>query len=199
MSAVWDLESSWFTKPWPTGGCGAKKKNTLKIILCLQYVVVFPSHERLLRPLKVNTECNLFLFGSFPGIWVVVRITITTQTPGNYPKSNKSHLEHDGSLKTRMNTECLIESHKAMKLSVYCACVYLRGKELHITSIYIMCWCWGILQTMNLCFVRCLQVFFVMRKKDNQISYLHLWHHTMMPVWAWLGVKYIPGEILSYT
>jgi hypothetical protein len=48
-------------------------------------------------------------------------------------------------------------------------------------------------------FVYCLQVFFVLRKKNNQISYLHLWHHTTMPIVPWVGVKYIPGEFFSYT
>nr|QXU64631.1 fatty acid elongase 20 [Blattella germanica] len=36
-------------------------------------------------------------------------------------------------------------------------------------------------------------VFFVMRKKNNQVSYLHLWHHTLMPVCAWIGVKFLAG------
>ncbi|KAL0277858.1 UNVERIFIED_CONTAM: hypothetical protein PYX00_004990 [Menopon gallinae] len=36
-------------------------------------------------------------------------------------------------------------------------------------------------------------VFFVLRKKDNQVSFLHLYHHTLMPVCAWIGVKWLPG------
>lgn len=36
-------------------------------------------------------------------------------------------------------------------------------------------------------------VFFVLRKKNNQVSYLHLWHHTLMPICAWIGVKFLPG------
>jgi len=76
--------------------------------------------------------CNLFLFGWFPGVWVLIadvsELTvgsifigrrlpmkmeptvssetseIRTQTPGNYPKGNKLHLEHGESLKTRTFT-----------------------------------------------------------------------------------------------
>ncbi|XP_020287663.1 elongation of very long chain fatty acids protein AAEL008004-like [Pseudomyrmex gracilis] len=33
-------------------------------------------------------------------------------------------------------------------------------------------------------------VFFVMRKKDRQITALHLYHHSMMPICAWIGVKF---------
>lgn len=34
---------------------------------------------------------------------------------------------------------------------------------------------------------------FVLRKKNNQVSFLHLYHHsTMFPLW-WLGVKWCPG------
>ncbi|KAJ2947119.1 hypothetical protein O0L34_g16472 [Tuta absoluta] len=36
-------------------------------------------------------------------------------------------------------------------------------------------------------------VFFVLRKKNRQISFLHLYHHTMMPICAWIGSKFLPG------
>lgn len=35
--------------------------------------------------------------------------------------------------------------------------------------------------------------FFVLRKKNNQISFLHVYHHaTMFPLW-WIGVKWVAG------
>ncbi|XP_041976554.1 elongation of very long chain fatty acids protein AAEL008004 [Aricia agestis] len=36
-------------------------------------------------------------------------------------------------------------------------------------------------------------VFFVLRKKTRQISFLHLFHHTIMPICAWIGTKFLPG------
>lgn len=36
-------------------------------------------------------------------------------------------------------------------------------------------------------------VFFVLRKKERQVSFLHLYHHTMMPICAFIGVKYFAG------
>ncbi|KYN03231.1 Elongation of very long chain fatty acids protein 4 [Cyphomyrmex costatus] len=36
-------------------------------------------------------------------------------------------------------------------------------------------------------------VFFVLRKKDRQITFLHLYHHSLMPVCAWIGVKFFAG------
>lgn len=36
-------------------------------------------------------------------------------------------------------------------------------------------------------------VFFVLRKKNNQVSFLHLYHHTLMPMLSWIAVKYSPG------
>ncbi|XP_012936436.1 elongation of very long chain fatty acids protein 4 [Aplysia californica] len=36
-------------------------------------------------------------------------------------------------------------------------------------------------------------VFFVLRKKNNQISFLHVYHHTTMPLLWWVGVKFVPG------
>jgi elongation of very long chain fatty acids protein 7 len=37
-------------------------------------------------------------------------------------------------------------------------------------------------------------IFFVLRKKQRQVSGLHLYHHTMMPICSFIGVKYFPGE-----
>lgn len=36
-------------------------------------------------------------------------------------------------------------------------------------------------------------VFFVLRKKDRQITFLHLYHHSCMPLIAWGVTKYYPG------
>ncbi|XP_076163372.1 stuck in traffic isoform X2 [Ptiloglossa arizonensis] len=36
-------------------------------------------------------------------------------------------------------------------------------------------------------------VFFVLRKKENQITFLHLYHHTVMPMVSWGATKYYPG------
>jgi GNS1/SUR4 family. len=38
-----------------------------------------------------------------------------------------------------------------------------------------------------------LQVFFVLRKKHNQITFLHMYHHTVMPMVSWGAAKYYPG------
>nr|WNR62019.1 elongation of very long chain fatty acids protein elovl4 [Platynereis dumerilii] len=44
---------------------------------------------------------------------------------------------------------------------------------------------------------KCLELmdtfFFILRKKNTQISFLHVYHHaTMFPIW-WVGVKWVPG------
>ncbi|CAM6031263.1 unnamed protein product, partial [Sphagnum compactum] len=36
-------------------------------------------------------------------------------------------------------------------------------------------------------------VFFVLRKKQNQVSFLHIYHHTLMPFAGFIGVKYFGG------
>lgn len=36
-------------------------------------------------------------------------------------------------------------------------------------------------------------VFFVLRKKNNQITFLHMYHHTVMPMISWGVTKYYPG------
>lgn len=34
-------------------------------------------------------------------------------------------------------------------------------------------------------------VFFVLRKKNRQITFLHVFHHALMPVCAWIGCRYL--------
>ncbi|KAI5643769.1 GNS1/SUR4 family domain-containing protein [Phthorimaea operculella] len=41
-------------------------------------------------------------------------------------------------------------------------------------------------------------VFFVLRKKDNQISFLHLYHHSIMMVGTWACLKYAPSQSLVF-
>ena len=36
-------------------------------------------------------------------------------------------------------------------------------------------------------------VFFMLRKKFNQISFLHVYHHSTMLINWWLQIKYVPG------
>lgn len=55
---------------------------------------------------------------------------------------------------------------------------------------------------LNLCYVYYLSkltefadtTFFVLRKKKTQITWLHLYHHALTPMEAWLLVKFISGS-----
>ncbi|KAF7413400.1 hypothetical protein HZH68_001889 [Vespula germanica] len=38
-----------------------------------------------------------------------------------------------------------------------------------------------------------LQIFFVLRKKESQVTFLHLYHHSLTPLETWICVKFIPG------
>ena len=37
------------------------------------------------------------------------------------------------------------------------------------------------------------KIVFALRKKDNQITFLHVFHHMTMFPYAWIGVKYVGG------
>ncbi|XP_061390104.1 elongation of very long chain fatty acids protein 7-like [Musca vetustissima] len=37
-------------------------------------------------------------------------------------------------------------------------------------------------------------VFFVLRKKQNQVTFLHVYHHTITALFSWMYLKYAPGE-----
>ncbi|KAK7888910.1 hypothetical protein WMY93_024470 [Mugilogobius chulae] len=43
-----------------------------------------------------------------------------------------------------------------------------------------------------------LRIFFVLRKKQGQITFLHIFHHSFMPWTWWWGVGYAPGGMGSF-
>ncbi|XP_019387661.1 PREDICTED: elongation of very long chain fatty acids protein 7 isoform X2 [Crocodylus porosus] len=43
-----------------------------------------------------------------------------------------------------------------------------------------------------------LRVFFVLRKKNSQVSFLHVLHHSIMPWTWWFGVKFAPGGLGTF-
>lgn len=38
------------------------------------------------------------------------------------------------------------------------------------------------------------QVIFILRKKDGQVTFLHVFHHSVLPWSWWWGVQVAPGE-----
>ena len=41
-------------------------------------------------------------------------------------------------------------------------------------------------------------VFFIMRKKFNQVTFLHVFHHGIMPCTWWFGIRFVPGGFGSF-
>ncbi|XP_072744807.1 very long chain fatty acid elongase 7-like isoform X2 [Anoplolepis gracilipes] len=37
-------------------------------------------------------------------------------------------------------------------------------------------------------------IFFVLRKKQDQVSFLHIYHHSITVIFSWYCLKYLPGE-----
>ncbi|NXU62659.1 ELOV7 protein, partial [Horornis vulcanius] len=42
------------------------------------------------------------------------------------------------------------------------------------------------------------QIFFVLRKKNNQVTFLHVFHHSIMPWTWWFGVKFAAGGLGTF-
>lgn len=41
-------------------------------------------------------------------------------------------------------------------------------------------------------------IFFVLRKKSRNLSFLHVYHHSIMPFVAWGGLKYVPYPLAGW-
>ena len=57
--------------------------------------------------------------------------------------------------------------------------------------VVFLCWCYYVCKLTELLDT----VFFVLRKKFDQITHLHVIHHTIMPLSVWWGVRYVPSGI----
>ncbi|MEQ2164977.1 hypothetical protein GOODEAATRI_012270 [Goodea atripinnis] len=42
----------------------------------------------------------------------------------------------------------------------------------------------------------CYEIFFVLRKKNSQVTFLHVYHHSIMPFTWWFGVRFSPDALL---
>lgn len=40
--------------------------------------------------------------------------------------------------------------------------------------------------------------FFILRKKDNQVTFLHVYHHVTMPLIWWIAVKWYAGGMCKF-
>ncbi|XP_070557474.1 very long chain fatty acid elongase 4-like [Ptychodera flava] len=84
-------------------------------------------------------------------------------------------------------TQCVYHMYKA-NYSWSCTPVKYTN-DYHELSIAAALWWYY--------FSKCIEmldtVFFILRKKNNQLSFLHVYHHSTMFLLWWIGVKWVPG------
>ncbi|XP_033609633.1 elongation of very long chain fatty acids protein 7-like [Cryptotermes secundus] len=83
------------------------------------------------------------------------------------------------------------------KYHVFCQPIDYSNTET-ATQMARTVWLYFILKVVDLLDT----VFFVLRKKNNQISFLHVYHHGMMVILTWATTKFLPGghgTFLGYT
>ncbi|KAG7299665.1 hypothetical protein JYU34_016658 [Plutella xylostella] len=70
---------------------------------------------------------------------------------------------------------------------------YLKDKE-YTSEVLTLAWLYLFAKLTELLDT----VFFVLRKKDNQISFLHVYHHIAMLIGSWLFLKYSPSDNIAF-
>jgi hypothetical protein len=65
---------------------------------------------------------------------------------------------------------------------------------MHIKCIYRSAIKFKHIQANKLTLIIFFQIFFVLRKKNDHVSTLHVIHHGCMPMSVWFGVKFTPGK-----
>lgn len=90
-----------------------------------------------------------------------------------------------------LSTYCFVEFNLAGWLAGYtlgCQLVDYSTSPMAMRMASV-CWVFYISKFIELLDT----IFFIMRKKFNQVSFLHVFHHAVMPVSWWFGVKFVPG------
>lgn len=73
------------------------------------------------------------------------------------------------------------------KYRIFCEPLdYTSPKGLHVAKLM---YSYFLLKVLDLCDT----VFFVLRKKKNQVTFLHLYHHIMVLLVVWVVAKFLPG------
>ncbi|XP_012288732.1 elongation of very long chain fatty acids protein AAEL008004 [Orussus abietinus] len=110
------------------------------------------------------------------------------------------------------NLDRIMQIYNALQI-VSCACLFYTGIIIAFKNNYSwvcqpvdysntpeaievasMVWYYFLLKILDLADT----VFFVLRKKQNQVSFLHVYHHTGMLAGTWAGVKYLAGGQVTF-
>ncbi|XP_054169342.1 elongation of very long chain fatty acids protein 4-like [Oppia nitens] len=73
-----------------------------------------------------------------------------------------------------------------LKYNFICQLVNTSNDEYEIA---IAIWCYYFSKLIELLDT----VFFILRKKHNQLTFLHIYHHSSMFIFWWVGAKFVPG------
>lgn len=81
--------------------------------------------------------------------------------------------------------------HHGVRLSTLVSCVEIDYSEgENAMGVLNIMWWTHIVKLVELVET----VFFVLRKKESQVTFLHVYHHTSTLFLSWVGVKYVGGE-----
>ncbi|KDR20355.1 elongation of very long chain fatty acids protein AAEL008004-like [Zootermopsis nevadensis] len=87
----------------------------------------------------------------------------------------------------------ILTSGWTTRLSLGCEPVEISYDPESMRMVSLMWW------TVIVKFIELIEtVIFVLRKKHNQVSFLHLYHHVSTVILAWLGAKFMPGGMASF-
>ncbi|KAK3599820.1 hypothetical protein CHS0354_022386 [Potamilus streckersoni] len=160
------------------------------------YAKAVEMYEDLMKKADPRTTDWFLMSSPWPSFFIcIVYVVIVSQGPKIM--SNRKPLELRNVLMVynicmvALSTYCFIEFLLSGWLAGYslgCQPVdYSRSPQaLRMANV---CW-WFFFSK----FIELLDTFFfIVRKKFNQVSFLHVFHHGIMPISWWFGVKFVPG------
>lgn len=79
------------------------------------------------------------------------------------------------------------------QFNFFCEPIDYSNSPMALTITRLI-WCYFLLKLLDLVDT----IFFVLRKKQSQVTFLHLYHHVGILLGAWGAVKYIPGGHICF-
>lgn len=92
----------------------------------------------------------------------------------------------------RLLVVLLFQVHRVLRYGTNSWNVFVFSCNLFLIIYFTFKYYWH-LKLKSFVFVFVWQFFFVLRKKDEHVSLLHVVHHGIMPMSVWFGVRFTPG------
>ncbi|PSN54039.1 hypothetical protein C0J52_14562 [Blattella germanica] len=145
-----------------------------------------------------RSDHMLFMSSPWPSILISIVYIYLVWGLGPHLMKDRKPFKLDGVISTYNFVQMVLSAYLVersfslgwgRKYRMFCEPVDYSNDPEAINAVYGS-WLYYIIKIMELLDT----IFFVLRKKNNQATFLHVYHHAAQVVSSWIWVRYVPGK-----